>query len=70
MMSANFKTQTMQYYAKWNKALYEHFFPLGQEDPLLFVDDALLEHMGSNIFSEENKGENSWTEFFLLYTLF
>ena len=70
MRSANFKTQTMQYYAKWNKALYEHFFPLGQEDPLLFVDDTLLEDIGSNIFSEENKGENSWTEFFLLYTLF
>lgn len=70
MISVNFNTYTMQCYAQWNKALYEHFFPLGQEDPLLFVDDALIEDLGSKTFSEGEKEEYSWTEFFLLYVLF
>lgn len=60
----------MQCYAKWNKALFEYFFPQREEDPLLFVDDALLKDIGSNIFSEEEKEDNSWTDFFLLYVLF
>lgn len=60
----------MQCYAKWNKALFEYFFPNRQEDPLLFVDDALLNDIGSKTFLEEEKDDNSWTDFFLLYVLF
>ena len=70
MKSKRFSTYTMQRYAKWNKALFENFFPQRQEDPLLFVDDALLNDIGSNIFSEEEKEDNSWTDFFLFYVLF
>lgn len=70
MKSDTFSTHTMQYYAKWNKALFENFFPQRQEDPLLFVDDALLNDIGSSLFSEEEKGDNNWTDFFLLYVLF
>lgn len=70
MKSSNFETYTMQCYTKWNKALFEYFFPLRQEDPLLFVDDALLNDIGSTIFSKEEKEDNSWTDFFLLYVLF
>ena len=70
MKSESFLTYTMQCYAKWNKALFEYFFPTKKEDPLLFVDDALLDDIGSNNFSEEEKDDNSWTDFFLLYVLF
>ena len=70
MKSESFSTYTMQCYAKWNKALFEYFFPTKKEDPLLFVDDALLDDIGSNNFSEEEKDDNSWTDFFLLYVLF
>ena len=70
MKSETFSTDTMQYYAKWNKALFEYFFPLRIEDPLLFVDDALLNDIGSKIFSEEERGDDSWADFFLLYALF
>ena len=70
MKSESFSTYTMQCYAKWNKALFEYFFPQRREDPLLFVDDALLNEIGSNIFPEEEKDDNSWAEFFLLYVLF
>lgn len=70
MKSGNFSTYTMQCYAKWNKALFEYFFPQRKEDPLLFVDDTLLNEIGSNIFQEEEKDDNSWAEFFLLYVLF
>ena len=70
MKSESFSTYTMQCYSKWNKALFEYFFPQRKEDPLLFVDDALLNDIGSNIFSEEEKEDNSWTDFFLLYVLF
>lgn len=70
MRSESFSTYTMQCYAKWNKALFEYFFPQRKEDPLLFVDDVLLNDIGSNIFSEEEKEDNSWTDFFLLYVLF
>lgn len=70
MKAETFSTYTMQYYAKWNKALFEYFFPQRNENPLLFVDDALLDEKGSTIFSEEEKGENSWTDFFLRYVLF
>ena len=70
MKSEAFSTYTMQYYAKWNKALFDYFFPQRKEDPLLFVDDALLNDIGSRNFSEEDKEDNSWTEFFLLYVLF
>lgn len=70
MKSDNFSTYTMQCYSKWNKALFEYFFPSRNEDPLLFVDDALLNDIGSNNFSEEEKEDNSWTDFFLLYVLF
>lgn len=70
MKSETFSTYTMQYYAKWNKALFEYFFPQRQEDPLLFVDDALLNDIGSSTFSEEDRDDNSWAVFFLLYVLF
>lgn len=70
MKSESFSTYTMQCYAKWNKALFEYFFPQRKGDPLLFVDDALLNEIGSNIFPEEEKDDNSWAEFFLLYVLF
>ena len=70
MKSEKFSTYTLQCYAKWNKALFEYFFPSGKGDPLLFVDDALLNDIGSKNFSEEDKGDNSWTDFFLLYVLF
>lgn len=60
----------MQCYAKWNDALFKYFFPQRQEDPLLFVDDALLNEIGNSIFFEEEKEDNSWTDFFLLYVLF
>ena len=70
MKSESFSTYTMQCYAKWNTALFEYFFPQRQEDPLLFVDDALLNDIGSRIFTEEDRDDNSWAEFFLLYVLF
>jgi len=70
MKSESFSTYTMQCYAKWNKALFEYFFPQRKGDPLLFVDDALLNEIGSNIFPEEEKDDNSWADFFLLYVLF
>ena len=70
MKSDNLSTYTMQCYAKWNKALFEYFFPQRRETRLLFVDDALLNDIGSKIFSEEEKDDNSWTDFFLLYVLF
>ena len=70
MKSEAFSTYTMRCYAKWNKALFEYFFPQRQEDPLLFVDDALLNDIGSSIFSEEDRDDNSWAEFFLFYVLF
>ena len=70
MKSESFSTYTMQCYAKWNKALFEYFFPQRKEDPLLFVDDALLNEIGSKQFSEDEKDDNSWAEFFLLYVLF
>ena len=34
MKSESFSTYTMQCYAKWNKALFEYFFPQRKEDPL------------------------------------
>ena len=70
MKSERFFTSTMQYYAKWNNALFENFFPTKKEDPLLYVDDALLNDIGSNIFSEEEKDDNSWSDFFLRSVLF
>lgn len=70
MKSETFSTYTMQCYAKWNKALFNNFFPQRQEDPLLFVDDALLNDIGSKMFSEEEKKDISWTDFFLLCVLF
>ena len=70
MKSRTFLTQTMQCYAKWNKALFDFFFPQKQEDPLLYIDDALLNDIGSKHFSEAEKGENSWTNFFLFCVLF
>lgn len=70
MKSETFSTGTMHCYAKWNKALFEYFFPQRKEDPLLFVDDALLNDIGSSIFSEEEKGDNNWTDFFLRCVLF
>lgn len=70
MKSEAFLTFTLQCYAKWNKALFDYFFPLGKGDPLLFVDDALLNDIGSKIFSEEEKGDDSWADFFLLHVLF
>ena len=70
MKSDSFSTYTMQCYSKWNKELFNHFFPSRQEDPLLFVDDALLNDIGSNNFLEEEKDEKSWTDFFLYYVLF
>lgn len=70
MRSETFSTYTMRCYAKWNKALFEYFFPQRQEDPLLFVDDALFNDIGSKNFSEEEKGEKSWTDFFLRCVLF
>ena len=70
MKSDTFTTHTMQYYAKWNKALFEYFFPQGQKDPLLFVDDNLINDIGGKIFLEEDKGENNWVDFFLHCVLF
>ena len=70
MKAYSFLTDTMQCYAKWNRALFDYFFPQRKEDPLLFVDDALLNDIGSKIFSEEDKEDNSWADFFLLYVLF
>lgn len=70
MKSENLSTYTMQCYAKWNKALFEYFFPQRQENPLLFVDDTLLSDIGSKIFRAEEIGDNSWTDFFLRYVLF
>jgi hypothetical protein len=47
--------------------LFEHFFLTRQENPLLFVDDALLELIGRQIFPNR---ENDWTDFFLSNVLF
>lgn len=70
MNSKAFSTYTLQCYAKWNKALFEYFFPMGEGDPLLFVDDALINDIGSKLFLEEEKGEKSWADFFLCNVLF
>lgn len=69
MLLESFTTYTMQCYAKWNKALYDSFFPQRQENPLLFVDDTLLNDVGGRVFTEE-ESIISWADFFLSCILF
>lgn len=54
-------------YSSWNRALLKHFFPTGNENPILYLDETLLE----NVAKENRIGEkgNSFSEDLLSCTL-
>lgn len=58
---------TIEKYKQWNNALFKKFFPQGQEDAVLYIDDSIVEEVGKNICNPENG--NEWGEKFLSATL-
>ena len=35
-------------YKEWNDALWRYFFPVGDESPILYIDDNIIQQIGTN----------------------
>lgn len=56
-------------YKRWNRALWHYFFPAEKEDPILYVDNGVLEQIASDNQIHLPYGMDSWSDFFLKTTL-
>lgn len=52
-------------YKEWNETLWNYFFPKGDENPLLYIDDAIINQVGV----EAKIKSNNYTDDFLNKTL-
>ena len=67
MYYENLTSSTMKNYAVWNDALFNYFFPTGNENPILHIDDNILKDVSvATCFT----GVSDWGDHFLSSVLF
>lgn len=56
-------------YKIWNSALWRYFFPTGQDNPVLYIDEGVLSQIASDAGLVLSPGIDSWSDYLLKTTL-